>query len=123
MMNFSPPSQLYRYGSLGWSLIDTLDELHAAGKLTPHLSQLVLTAFDYEANETFTDKVKAKMSLKAHLHQYRLCDEVWTFHLRDVTFIMQGAGDEFPTKHYVVHSDRMRVTCHSSSLKTGNRSN
>ncbi|KAK3328092.1 hypothetical protein B0T19DRAFT_423674 [Cercophora scortea] len=120
-MDPSGPSQLYRYGSLGWSLIDTLDELHAAGKMTPQLSQRVLAVFDHETNEAFTDKVRAKMSVKGQLHQYRLCDEIWTFHLRNVTFIMYGEGNEYPTKGHVVKSDRMRITCHNSSIKTGNQ--
>ncbi|MCO5565391.1 hypothetical protein L7F22_019064 [Adiantum nelumboides] len=69
--------------SLGMQLTDALDELIQSGHINPVLAMRVLTQFDRTIAETLTKQVKAKATLKGHLHTYRLCDDVWQFETRD----------------------------------------
>ncbi|KAL7009580.1 Transcription initiation factor IIA subunit 2 [Cystobasidiomycetes sp. EMM_F5] len=89
-----PPQyyQLYRRSSIGMALMDALDELIESGHIPPQLAKKVVDEFDKQASLTVTNQVRAKCTVKAKLQVYRLCDEVWTFSLRDATFKLDG-GD------------------------------
>lgn len=73
------------------ALMDSLDELIESGHIPPQLAQKVVAQFDKRATEVLGEH-KAKCSVKAKLHVYRLCDEVWTFSLRNAMFKMDN-GD------------------------------
>lgn len=60
-------------------LTDALDELIQSGHINPVLAMKVLTQFDRSVAETLSKQVKAKSTMKGHLHTYRSCDDVWTF--------------------------------------------
>ncbi|KAK9895130.1 transcription initiation factor IIA, gamma subunit [Cystobasidium minutum MCA 4210] len=82
--------QLYRRSSIGMSLTDALDELIESGHIAPHLARKVVEEFDKAASQTFSTQLKNKCTSKAKLQTYRLCDEVWTFSLRDAMFKLDG---------------------------------
>ncbi|KAK5656907.1 hypothetical protein OQA88_4458 [Cercophora sp. LCS_1] len=88
--------QIYRHGHLGTTLIDTIDEFTVAEKIDPQLSKKILEEFDRIMYEEFTHHVKgkngAKMTFKGDLDTYRHCDNIWEFHLKNVTFMMEGGG-------------------------------
>lgn len=67
-------------------LTDALDELIQSGHINPILAMKVLEQFDKSISETLASSVKSKGNVKGHLHNYRLCDEVWTFIVKDATF-------------------------------------
>ncbi|KAG8895183.1 Transcription initiation factor IIA small chain (TFIIA 13.5 kDa subunit) [Tulasnella sp. 408] len=69
------------------ALTDSLDELITDGSITPQLAMKVLT--------------------QGHLHTYRLCDEVWTFIIKDAVFKMEG--------NETVQSSRVKII----ACKTG----
>ncbi|KAK0636054.1 transcription initiation factor IIA gamma chain [Bombardia bombarda] len=77
---------LFRFGTLGATLIDTLDDLIEVDRLPPQLSMKVLDAFDRIIKETLSThpKVKAKVTIEGKLDMYRLIDDMWTFQLKDV---------------------------------------
>jgi len=72
------------------ALTDSLDELITSGQITPQLAMKVLLQFDKSLADTLARQVKTKTTLKGHLHTYRLCDDVWTFIVKDATFKMES---------------------------------
>ncbi|KAF8526613.1 transcription initiation factor IIA, gamma subunit, helical domain-containing protein [Hysterangium stoloniferum] len=82
--------EFYRGSSIGMALTDSLDELITSGAITPQLAMKVLTQFDKSLTETLSKQVKTKTSLKGHLKTYRLCDDVWTFFVKNPQFKMES---------------------------------
>ena len=72
--------------SIGIQLTDALDELIQSGHINPILAMKVLEQFDKSISQTLAHNVKSKGNVKGHLHNYRLCDEVWTFIIKDAMF-------------------------------------
>ncbi|KAJ3736271.1 transcription initiation factor IIA gamma subunit [Lentinula guzmanii] len=83
--------EFYRGSSIGMALTDSLDELITSGSITPQLAMKVLQQFDKSLADTMVRRVKNKTTLKGHLHTYRLCDDVWTFILKDASFKLESA--------------------------------
>ncbi|TIB69307.1 hypothetical protein E3Q22_03494 [Wallemia mellicola] len=78
--------ELYRRSSVGIALTDSLDELITSGHINPELAMKVLTQFDKSMMNALSNQVKNKTQMRGHLHTYRLCDEVWTFIVKNPTF-------------------------------------
>ncbi|KAJ2852552.1 Transcription initiation factor IIA subunit 2 [Coemansia brasiliensis] len=78
--------ELYRKGTLGAALTDSLDELIQAGHITPQLAIQVLEQYDKSMSEALSNKVKSKAVIKGNLRTYRFCDDVWTFIIKDPSF-------------------------------------
>ncbi|KAG6827308.1 Transcription initiation factor IIA small chain (TFIIA 13.5 kDa subunit) [Tricholoma furcatifolium] len=72
------------------ALTDSLDELITSGSITPQLAMKVLQQFDKSLADTMVKHVKSKSSVKGHLHLYRLCDDVWTFVVKNPSFKMES---------------------------------
>lgn len=47
--------------------------------------------FDKSLADTMVKQVKTKTTLKGHLHTYRLCDDVWTFIVKNPSFKMESS--------------------------------
>jgi len=71
------------------ALTDSLDELITSGAITPQLAMKVLQQFDKSLADTLVKQVKTKTTLKGHLKTYRLCDDVWTFIVKNPSFKME----------------------------------
>lgn len=97
----APFYELYRQGSVGRTLMDTLDELISERRIEPQLAMKILSHFDRTITETLQEKVKSRMSFKGHLDTYRFCDEVWTFIIKDITFKLDNT--------HSVHADRVKI--------------
>ncbi|RXK37532.1 transcription initiation factor IIA subunit 2 [Tremella mesenterica] len=93
--------EFYRGSSIGTALTDSLDELITQGSMPPQLAMRVLQQFDKSLTECIQKGVKTKTSVKGHLSTYRLCDDVWTFVVKQPVFKMDGhqggGGGEFVT--------------------------
>lgn len=76
-------------------LTDALDELIQSGHINPILAMKVLEQFDKSIAETLANNVKSKGNVKGHLHNYRLCDEVWTFIVKNAQFKLDN-GELLP---------------------------
>jgi len=72
------------------ALTDSLDELITSGAITPQLAMKVLQQFDKSLADTMVKQVRNKTNLKGHLHTYRLCDDVWTFIVKNPSFKMES---------------------------------
>jgi hypothetical protein len=57
-------THVYRYGSLGLSLTDTLDDLINDQRIEPQLAMKVLANFDRVVTEVLAEKVKARLTFK-----------------------------------------------------------
>ena len=77
---------------MGIGLADTLDSLISSNEITPQLAVRIMERFDIVVCETLSKQVKAKASFKGHLHTYRNCDDVWTFHARFRRLFTGSAG-------------------------------
>ncbi|KAL7415071.1 transcription initiation factor IIA gamma subunit [Mrakia frigida] len=77
--------EFYRGSSIGTALTDSLDDLIQAGQITPQLAMRVLVQFDKSLAETIAKQVKNKTVIKGSLRTYRLCDDVWTFIIKNPT--------------------------------------
>ncbi|ODN85264.1 transcription initiation factor IIA subunit 2 [Cryptococcus wingfieldii CBS 7118] len=84
--------EFYRNSSIGTALTDALDELITQGDIPPQLAMRVLQQFDKSVTDSLQQKVKAKTTIKGHLSTYRLCDDVWTFVVKEPQFKMEGIG-------------------------------
>ncbi|KAF2744301.1 transcription initiation factor IIA gamma chain [Sporormia fimetaria CBS 119925] len=93
--------ELYRRGSLGGALTDTLDKLITDRRIEPQLAMKVLMHFDKAIADVLAEKVKARMSFKGHLDTYRFCDEVWTFIIKDINFKLDNTS--------TVHADKVKI--------------
>ncbi|KAG2063747.1 transcription initiation factor IIA, gamma subunit [Suillus decipiens] len=87
--------EFYRGSSIGMALTDSLDELITSGAITPQLAMKVLQQFDKSLADTMVKQVKTKTTLKArpllgNLRTYRLCDDVWTFIVKNPSFKMES---------------------------------
>ncbi|CAH7688425.1 transcription initiation factor IIA, gamma subunit, helical domain-containing protein [Phakopsora pachyrhizi] len=94
----TPYFELYRRSSVGLALTDALDELIQSGHINPQLALTVLKQFDKSASQVLATQLRSKCQIKGHLSTYRLCDEVWTFLLRDSTFKIEGGDQVGPVK-------------------------
>ncbi|PIN00972.1 Transcription initiation factor IIA, gamma subunit [Handroanthus impetiginosus] len=74
--------EMHRRSTIGMCLTETLDQMVSGGTLSPELAILVLVQFDKSMIEALGSEVKRRVSVKGHLHTYRLCDNVWTFILQ-----------------------------------------
>ncbi|WFD19513.1 Transcription initiation factor IIA subunit 2 [Malassezia caprae] len=83
--------------SIGMQLTDALDELIQSGHINPILAMKVLEQFDKSISETLATHVKSKGNIKGHLHNYRLCDEVWTFIIKNAMFKLDN-GEMLPVE-------------------------
>ncbi|KAJ7493083.1 transcription initiation factor IIA, gamma subunit-domain-containing protein [Mycena galericulata] len=105
--------EIYRGSPLGIALCDSLDDLVRAGNITEEFGRHVLIEFDRVLADVMTTKVDAKASVKAHLHTYRHCDEVWYFSLRNASFKMDNKQVVTTPKIKVVackHGDAVEST-------------
>ncbi|WFD26782.1 Transcription initiation factor IIA subunit 2 [Malassezia nana] len=89
--------EFYRQSSIGMQLTDALDELIQSGHINPILAMKVLEQFDKSMSETLSTHVKSKGNIKGHLHNYRLCDEVWTFIIKNAMFKLDN-GEMLPVE-------------------------
>ncbi|KAI4524425.1 transcription initiation factor IIA, gamma subunit, helical domain-containing protein [Schizophyllum commune] len=82
--------EFYRVHSIGMALTDSLDELITSGEITPQLAMKVLQQFDKSLADTMVKHVKSKCNMRGSLRTYRLCDDVWTFVVKDPVFKLEG---------------------------------
>ncbi|KAJ6464764.1 transcription initiation factor IIA gamma subunit [Mycena vitilis] len=92
---------MYRGSTLGLALADTIDEYVRLNVLTGSQGIIIMQQFDRAMTQALTAKVKAKTSVKAHLRTYNDYQEVWTFYLRNATFIMDDRT--------AVSTDRIKI--------------
>ncbi|VDC07405.1 unnamed protein product [Peniophora sp. CBMAI 1063] len=105
--------EFYRGSSIGMALTDSLDELITSGAITPQLAMKILQQFDKSLADTLVKQVKNKTNLKGHLHTYRLCDDVWTFIVKDAQFKMESND--------IVHAGKIKiVACKNGDLLADN---
>lgn len=98
--------EFYRQSSIGIQLTDALDELITSGHINPVLAMKVLEQFDKSIAETLANNVKSKGSVKGHLHNYRLCDEVWTFIVKNAHFKLDN-GEMLPVERAKIVACKM----------------
>ncbi|KAJ1835101.1 Transcription initiation factor IIA subunit 2 [Coemansia sp. RSA 2711] len=94
--------ELYRRGTLGAALTDSLDELIQAGHITPQLAIQVLEQYDKSMSEALANKVRSKAVIKGSLRTYRFCDDVWTF-------ILKGNQLSVKLDHETVTADKIKI--------------
>ncbi|KAL1741328.1 transcription initiation factor IIA, gamma subunit-domain-containing protein [Schizophyllum fasciatum] len=104
-----------REHSLGMALTDALDELITGGDITPQLALKVLMQFDKSLADTMANHVRAKATLKGHLKTYRLCDDVWTFVVKQPTVKLENSD--------IVMADKVKIiACKSGdALEAGKK--
>ena len=74
---------VYRNTTLGVSLQDTLDEMIAAGQMSPELALKILLKFDKEMNHGLNCRINNQVQITGKVKTFRFCDNVWTFMLDD----------------------------------------
>ncbi|KAJ2452025.1 Transcription initiation factor IIA subunit 2 [Coemansia sp. RSA 2336] len=98
-------SKLYRQGVLGMMLVDALDELIETGQISPQLAIHVLEKFDQSTSKALAEHVKAKATIQKNLHEYRLCDDIWTFILDNPTIATESGP---------IHVDRLKIIAYDA---------
>ncbi|KZS97112.1 transcription initiation factor IIA gamma subunit [Sistotremastrum niveocremeum HHB9708] len=106
--------EFYRGSSIGMALTDSLDELITSGQITPQLAMKVLLQFDKSLADSLVKHVKTKTTLKGHLSTYRLCDDVWTFIVKDCQFKMES--------NEIVSAKKIKIiACKNGDAVDGNK--
>jgi len=73
--------QHFRNTSVGYALVESLNNMINSGQIEPQAALQVLNHFDSTMPEELAN-TKSQMSLKGGLDYYRYCDDVWTFSLK-----------------------------------------
>ncbi|KAK3182384.1 Transcription initiation factor IIA subunit 2 [Lecanicillium sp. MT-2017a] len=94
--------ELYRRSSIGLALTDTLDDLISESRIHPQLAMKILGNFDQAITEVLQKNVRSRLQFKGSLDTYRLCDEVWTFLIKNVTFKMDNGS-------HTVQADKVKI--------------
>ncbi|ATY63947.1 transcription initiation factor iia small chain [Cordyceps militaris] len=94
--------ELYRRSSIGLALTDTLDDLISESRIHPQLAMKILGNFDQAITEALQKNVRCRLQFKGSLDTYRLCDEVWTFLIKNVTFKMDNGS-------HTVQADKVKI--------------
>lgn len=77
--------------------------------IEPQLAMRTLERFDQVITEQLRERVKARCTVKGHLHTYRCCDDVWTFVVKDVKFKMDDNSTENAAKIKIVACNSRRA--------------
>jgi len=99
--------EMYRNSSIGSTLTDALDELVTHGAIPPNLAMVTLEQFDKSMAEVMAKSVKAKTTIKGHLHTYRSVDDVWTFVVKKPTFKLESPSGGNNTEAVTV--DKIKI--------------
>ncbi|EHA52166.1 Transcription initiation factor IIA small chain (TFIIA 13.5 kDa subunit) [Pyricularia oryzae] len=94
--------ELYRRTSLGICLTDALDDLITNDRINPQLAMKILANFDRVVAETLQEKVKARLQFKGALDNYRFCDDVWTFVIKNINFKLDGGNQ-------TIQADKVKI--------------
>ncbi|BEJ15472.1 hypothetical protein CspHIS471_0500770 [Cutaneotrichosporon sp. HIS471] len=112
--------EFYRGSSIGTALTDSLDELITSGDIPPQLAMRVLQQFDKSLTECMQKGVKQKTTVKGHLSTYNLCNDVWTFVVKDPQFRMEGTGSSHSGE--LVTAPKIKiVACKSGDATDGRK--
>jgi len=79
------------------------------------LPTIVFLQFDKSLADIMVKQVKTKTTLKGHLRTYRLCDDVWTFIIKDPVFKMESND--------MVSSNRIKIIAckNGDSIEAGKK--
>ncbi|KAG9311590.1 transcription initiation factor IIA, gamma subunit-domain-containing protein [Chiua virens] len=81
------------FAALAWRSPTRWTNLLPSGAITPQLAmkvlQQVLHIASYHTASALTDSIDS-LSVQGHLHTYRLCDDVWTFIVKNPSFKMES---------------------------------
>lgn len=77
--------------------------------IEPQLAMKTLRRFDQVITEQLREQVKARCTVKGHLHTYRCCDDVWTFVVKDVNFKMEDTSTQHAEKIKIVACNSRRA--------------
>eukprot|EP00197_Chlamydomonas_leiostraca_P011276 CAMPEP_0202865256 /NCGR_PEP_ID=MMETSP1391-20130828/5460_1 /ASSEMBLY_ACC=CAM_ASM_000867 /TAXON_ID=1034604 /ORGANISM="Chlamydomonas leiostraca, Strain SAG 11-49" /LENGTH=229 /DNA_ID=CAMNT_0049545069 /DNA_START=134 /DNA_END=823 /DNA_ORIENTATION=+ len=84
--------ELYRQTHMGDCLVEALEELMQAGKVTEELANTIIKQFDASMLDALRNKVQGKATIKANLKTYRYFDNVWQFTLENVNLRLTNMG-------------------------------
>jgi hypothetical protein len=65
-------SEIYRFTSIGLTLVDTLDDMVNEQRIEPQLAMKVVARFDRAVAEVLADKVKARLTFKVSHFPFKL---------------------------------------------------
>ncbi|KAK3370372.1 transcription initiation factor IIA, gamma subunit-domain-containing protein [Podospora didyma] len=107
-MASEPTSEtLYTYGSLGRSLMDTIDELVVNKRqIPPQLGARVVHCFSRIVPKVLSQQPRTKLTMKGKLDTYRHCDEMWNFLARNVTLTLDNKER--------IHASKIKIVCGNS---------
>ncbi|PWW73958.1 hypothetical protein C7212DRAFT_329601 [Tuber magnatum] len=74
---------IYRRASVCVALIDALDELVEAGKITQSLARRIIYNYDVSVQDNI-EKCGVEVKMKAKLMDYRFVDSIWWFNLKNI---------------------------------------
>ncbi|TLD31253.1 hypothetical protein PspLS_02805 [Pyricularia sp. CBS 133598] len=103
--------ELYRRTSLGICLTDALDDLITNDRINPQLAMRILANFDRVVAETLQEKVKARLQFKGALDNYRFCDDVWTFVIKNINFKLDGGNQ-------TIQADKVKINTAVPQVKS-----
>lgn len=84
--------QIYRNTSIGESLMESIEELCADGRLPEEMAVSILQQFDESMSVAVKKMVTGKANMKAEVSHYKYNENVWTFNLKNVEFKLNPSG-------------------------------
>lgn len=106
--------EIYRAGTLGMALLDSLDDLVTTGQIVPHAAMTVLKHFDDILPKVLSERVKARLTFKGRMtpHLQKFDDNIHWMTVKDVSF-RTDAGVKFDVGELSI------VACKARDFKDG----
>merc|ERR1711972_1011045 len=103
--------KIYRNSKLGKALAMTLESFVARGCIQRSLAISILDQFDksmYDALETHTN---AKIILRGQIVEYRGCDNLWQYHMKNAKIKIVSGNNEINKEIYKLKVDKLIIIC------------
>ena len=102
-------TSIHRRTKLGETLNETLDEMISKTMITIQTKEEILKAFDKIMLQYFKS-IKNKVNLKGNIFDYRNCDNVWNFNLKDVKLTYDSDMTQSLSLLKIIALDYSKVT-------------
>jgi transcription initiation factor TFIIA small subunit len=86
--------EFYRASSVGYALMEALNDLIIAHQIPADLAIKILHNFDRVVPEVLATDVKATTMIKGKINHYKQVDEVWKFVLKNAKFMTRENGQK-----------------------------
>ena len=105
--------EFYRASSIGDTLMETLDDLVNAHRISSDQALMILHNFDRVIAQVLSTELKATTMIKGKIKHYNQVEEVWTFVLKTATFMTRENGQKMDQVRVLTAENVTVLSCPS----------